>query len=66
MIVTDTRIHCIFVIIKSVKLAMHSIVAAILLDCQKRSLSGLCSKPPHLRYVGDIALNPSLRKSKRE
>ena len=36
------------------------------LDCQKRSRSGLCSKLPDLRSVGDIALNSSLHKSKRE
>ena len=36
------------------------------LDCRKRSRSDLCSKLPDLRSVGDIALNPSLRKSKRE
>ena len=35
-------------------------------DCQKRSQSGLCSKLPDMRSVGDIALNPSLRKIKRE
>ena len=33
---------------------------------QKRSRSGLCSKPPDLRSAGDIALNPMLRRSKRE
>ena len=58
MIVTETRVHCIFVMIKSVKPAMHSLVAASRLDCQKRSRSGLCSKPPHLRSVGDLVLNP--------
>ena len=36
------------------------------LDGQKQSRSGLCSKPPDLRSVGDIALNPLLRKSKHE
>ena len=36
------------------------------LDCQKRSRSGLCSKLPEMRSVSDIALNPSVRKSKRE
>ena len=35
-------------------------------DCQKRSRTGLCSKLPDMRSVGDIVLNPSLRKSKRE
>ena len=36
------------------------------LDCQKRSRSDLCSKLPDMRLVGDIALNLSLRKIKRE
>ena len=36
------------------------------LDSQKRNRSGLCMKPPDLRSVVDITLNPSLRKSKRE
>ena len=36
------------------------------LDYQKWSQSGLCSKPPDLRSVSDLILNPSLRKSKRE
>ena len=35
-------------------------------DCQKRSRSGLCSKPPDVRSLGDIALKPSLRKSYRD
>ena len=29
-------------------------------------LGGLCSKRPDMRSVGDIALNPLLRKSERE
>ena len=40
-------------------LATHSL-------CQKRKQNGLCSKHHDLRSVGDIALNPSLRKSNRE
>ena len=35
-------------------------------DSQKQSRYGLCSNPPNVRSVCDIALNPSLRKSKRE
>ena len=30
------------------------------IDCQKRSRSGLCAKPPDRCSVGDIALNPTL------
>ena len=36
------------------------------LDCQKRSRSCLCTKLPDMRSVGDVALNPSLHKTKRE
>ena len=36
------------------------------IDRQQRTRSVLCSKPPDLRSVGDVALNPSLRKGKRE
>ena len=32
------------------------------LDCLKRSRSCLCSKPPDLREMGDIALIPSQSK----
>ena len=35
--------------------AMYSLTQRGGLDCQKRSRSGLCSKPPDLRS-GDIAL----------
>ena len=42
------------------------ILTLIRVDCLKRSQHGLCSKPPDLRSVGDIAVNPSLSKSKRE
>ena len=43
--------------------AMHSVMQRVGLDCQKRSRSGLCSKPPGLRLVGDIAFifHPSLK-----
>ena len=36
------------------------------LVCQKLSRNGLCLKLPDMRSLGDIALNPSLRKSKCE
>ena len=36
------------------------------LNAWKWSRSFLCSEPPDLRSVGDIALHQSLRKSKRE
>ena len=38
----------------------HALLSRVGLDCQIRSRSGLCSKPPDLRSVGEIALNPSL------
>ena len=39
---------------------------AVGVDCQKKSHSRLCSKPPGLRSVGDVVFNMSLRKTKRE
>ena len=44
------------------ELAVHSLVPQVGLDGQKRSQSGLCSKLPDMRSVGDIEFNPSLRK----
>ena len=62
----------------SLYLTIHALTRQrVGLDGQKRSespvlpfrndsdRSGLCSKLPDMRSLGDIALNPSLRKSKR-
>ncbi len=52
------------VIFFGTKLAVHLLAARVGLDCQKRSRSGLCSKLPDMRSVGDIALNPCFAKVK--
>ena len=43
-----------------------NMIYSTLFGSQKQSRSGLCSNLPDMRSFGDKALNPSLRKSKRE